>query len=805
MRLPFPLLALGFLFLAPCASAATRTVAYEWDTAAYFKARQNNTGSRVVLDQVDNRLRVTVPPGAPADGYYNFLLTPANTIVSGKQYTAVVTFEISTPTTYPGRFYLFARNTAGENHDIWQQWIGDAGSPRTISVPLDLPSVEGGGWTLHLGMHGPGSIIFDRLVIYEGIETAAVPATTGGTAVSTLPPGVTPSTGFVPFTLDPPAGKTPLTLSLANYKFIPDSKDAAVTNALQFQQALKDCRTQRATVLVIPPGTYRFAGPRSITFDGLEDLTIDGQGAVFIIQELARDGGAFVVRNCTRTVIKNLVIDWDWNAQPIASLGVVSNLSADKKQCDITFPDLDAAQTAVTRATPWKSMTAMDPVTLVRTAAHDPVTMRALTNGYKVPPGTTFAAGSAGNVLRVTFPSPATLRNGQAYFIRHLYYEMGAFKVSDSSHLAFDAVTIRSIPGMGWVFLGSTHHVTLTNCHIKRAPGSRTPLTTAADGIHIGESQGNFIIRDCTFTGMGDDVINLHDNCYQGELVRDPSDSAKLTLINCKSHNLRMVAGDHLQFYDADYANLNRSSAPVTRQVATYTTDNKTGLTRITFTSALPEPLSARAIVRNTRFKTTNVLIANCAFEYTNGRGILLSTHGTTVENCKFTHVAGAPIRLETNITQPHWSEGHGASNILIRNNVFDENNQSINSKGAIIWGGVTLPWGPSDTALFDTVTIENNRFVNCPGPAVFLSNSANVVVRGNRIEHTRVIPGATPFASTLHIARSSGLALGGNTWTHSVEPANGYGIVYDPATVKNFSAATNVVNAPVPPATGAR
>lgn len=796
MRFP-PAIFLGLLLLTPCTQASTRTVAYEWDTSAYYKARVNNTGTRAVLDQIDGRLRVTVPPGAPADAYYNFLLTPAKTLVSGKQYTAVVTFEISTPTTYPGRFYLFARNTAGENHDIWQQWIGDAGTSRTISMPLDLPVVEGGTWTLHLGMHGPGSIILDRLVIYDGIETATVAPATGGTAVSTFPPGVTPATGFVPFTLTPPAAKTPVTLSLANYQFVPDSTEAAATNALQFQKALKDCRTRRATTLVIPPGTYRFAGARSIVFDGLEDLTIDARGAVFIIQELARDGGAFVLRNCSRLVIKNLVIDWDWAAQPIASLGVVSHLSADKKQCDLTFPDLDAPRTALTRVTPWKSLTAMDPDTLVRTPAIDPVTLRAVTNNFRVPPGTTITAGSADNVLHATFPSAATLRNGQAYFIRHLYYEMGAFKVSDSSHLVFDSVTIRSIPGMGWVFVGSTHDVALLNCHIRRAPGSRTPLTTAADGIHIGESQGNFIIRNCTFTGMGDDVINLHDNCYQGELVLDPSDPVKLTLINCKSHNLRMVVGDHLQFYDASYANLNRSPDPVTRQVAACTTDNKTGLTKITFTSPLPAPLSPRAIIRNTRFKTTNVLIADCLFEYTNGRGILLSTHGTTVENCRFTRVAGAPIRLETNITQPHWSEGHGASNILIRNNVFDENNQSNNSKGAIIWGGVTLPWGPTETALFNTLTIENNRFVNCPGPAVLLGNATNVIVRGNRIARTRSVPGATPYSATLFVTQSSGLALGGNTWMNSLPVPFNVGVVYDPATTARFSLETNTVTTP--------
>ncbi|HEY9247615.1 MAG TPA: right-handed parallel beta-helix repeat-containing protein [Rariglobus sp.] len=787
MRFP-PAVFLGLLLLAPCLSAA-RTVAYEWDTAAYYKARQNNTGTRVVLDRVDGRLRVTVPPGSPAGGYYNYLLTPAGTLVSGKQYTAVVTFEISTPVAYPGKFYLFARNSAGNQHDIWQPWIGEPGPARTISMPLDLPVIGDGTWTLYAGMLGPGSLIIDRLVIHDGIETATIAPSTAGKPVSTLPPGVTPATGFVPFTLNPPAAKKPRVISLADYPFVAGDTADSAANALRFQQALKDCRTQKATSLLVPPGTYRFSGVRTLNFEGLEDLTIDGQGAVFVIEELTRDGAAFAVKNCTRMVIKNLFLDWNWNTRPIASLGTVSNLSADKKQCDFTFPDLDAAQTALTRATPWKTLLVMDPEKLVR---DDP-------DVYLVPPATTLAAGQGDNVLHATFPSPTPLVNGRTYAIRHLYYEMAAFKVTDSSHLVFDSVTLHSMPGMGWVFLSATHDVALLNCHIRRAPGSRHPLTTAADGVHIGESQGNFIIRGCTFTGMGDDVINLHDNCYQGELAPDPSDPAKLTLVNCKSHQLRILPGDRLQFYDADYAHLNRSPSAVTRQVAASTTDNTTGLTRITFTTPLPSPLAPQSILRNTRFKTTNVLIADCLFEYANGRGILLSTHGTTVENCRFTHVFGAPVRLETNITQPHWAEGHGASNILIRNNVFEDNNPSGNSKGATLWAGVTLPWGPTETTLFDTLTIEHNRFVNCPGPAVLLANATNVVVRGNLIEHTRPIPNATPYSATLFVAQSSGLALGGNTWTHSVASPPAYGVVYDPATTRNLSADTNVAKAATP------
>lgn len=772
----------ALLCLASPSSAAERTVAYEWNTVATYESRQGNTGGPWQFELVEKGLLVTMPPTVQKAGYYNYFLATPGTLVGGHKYTAEVTFEIAKPTLYPGRFYMFARNTDGNQHDIWQTWIGEPGRTRTLSLPLDLPKIAGGEWNFYLGVQGPGAIIVKSLVIYDGITTAAIPPVLNAPLASTLPPGVAPTQGYKPFTPEPPVVAKPLTLSMANYEFVADSKEAAANNSLQFLQAIKDCRARNATTLLIPKGTYRFAGVRSIPFDSLKDITIDGQGSLFIIQEMMRDGAAFLVRNCERMVIKDLTIDWDWNTTPIASLGVVSNLSDDRKQCDFTFPDLDAAQTALTKTTPWKAMIRMDPKTLVRDD----------NNVYNLPRNLVVAAGPAGNVLRVTFPSAAPVENGRTYAIRHLYYEMCAFKVGDSGHLVFDSVTVNSIPGMGWLFTGAMHHFALINCHIIRPEGSRRALTTAADGVHVGESMGNMIIKDCSFTGMGDDAINLHDNCYQAEAVTDPSDPARLTLLNCRTYTLRITPGDSLQFYDPDYANLNRAAEPVVREVATVQSDNAAGRTELTFTTPLPSPLTPQAIIRNTRYQTRNVLIDNCTFEYTSGRGILLSTYDTTLQNCRFDHVFGAPIRFETNITQPHWSEGHGCADVLIRDNVFENCNLADNSKGAIIWGGVIIPWGPTGLPLFRNVTIENNRFINAPGPAVLMSNTANVIVRDNRIETTREMANATDYSGTLFFSNSSGLALGGNGWLNTAGTPAAGGVVYDPADTTNIDATGN-------------
>lgn len=773
---------------APSAFAALGSAVYTLDPVPYFNTHPNGPDHRWVLSLVDGKLQVTLPADTPPEGFYNFLVSPTTTLVGGQQYTAVLTFRTVTPTTYPSYFYMFARPAVGgtTDYDIWRQWLGEAGeTARTITFPLDLAAYTAGNWRLHVGMKGPGSFIIDSFVIYNGTTKDTQPAVANVTPVSTLPAGVTAATGYAASTITPPNAAAPVTLSLANYTFVAGSTAASATNATEFQRALNDARTLNATTLLIPPGTYYFSGIRTMVLNDVDDLVIDGQGAVLVFRQINNDGQAIQMQNCSRVVVKNLVLDWDWSVKPIASLGTVSNLSADKKQCDFTFADLDATQTNLVRTTAWTKIFEMDATKLVRTGA----------TIYGVPSGTTIAAGPAANVLRATFTSAAPLENGKSYCIRHLYYDMGGFKVLDSNHLTFDAVTIRSMPGMGWQFNGAMHHWQLVNCVIDRAPGARTPLTTAADGVHVTESQGHLVIKGCVFRGSGDDSINIHDNCYQGVAVTYPGDATRLTLLKCKSYQLRIQPGDTLRFHDPDFTELGGSSAPVTRQVATVAhTDSTTQQLTITFTAALPAGLSPNVIVRNTRFASADVRIAGCQFLQTNGHGILFSGEDATIEACYFRNVYITPIQLEANIVQPLWAEGRGVSNVLIRNNTFDANNQLVESDGAAIWAGPSLPWGPTAAHLFDTITIEDNRFFNNPGPIVSLHNAANVVVRHNRTDYTQAIPKATRHSNAILVTASDGLALGGNTWVNTVASPHAYGVVRDSADVTNWSAGTNAV-----------
>jgi hypothetical protein len=786
MRLYPSLIILGLLLLTPLASfAALGSAVYTLDPAAFVISRHGTNYRYALAVASGGGLQVTLPSSTPQNTstFYEYLTTPSSILAGGNQYTAVITFRTATATNYPGNFYAYARPAAGgDKYDIRQSWIGEPGeSSRTVTIPLDLGAYTAGTWIFHMGITGPGALIIDSLVIYNGSADATVLPVANGIPVSTLPTGVTAATGYTAFTPANPGTSGP-TVSMAGYNFVANSTSAAATNASQLQQALTDCKNQGASKLIIPTGTYYLAKSSSISINNLDDFTLDGQGSTLVFRQLTGDGCAFLQQNCDRIVIKNLILDWDWAYKPIASLGVVSNLSADKKQCDITFPDLDATQTALTRVTPWTKLFQMDPVHLVHSVP----------GSYSVPGGTTIAATSTGNVLHVTFPSASSLVDGETYCIRHLYYEMACFKVLDNTHLTYDSVEIRSMPGMGWLFEAGMKNWQLDNCHIRRATGGRTPLTTAADGIHVTESEGNLIIKNGTFTGCGDDVINLHDTVYQGIVTPDTANSAKLTLANCPSYRLRLQTGDVVQFYDADYDNLNSSTAPVTRTVASVTSNNAIPETTITFTAALPSTLSPQAILRNARFNTANVRIAACQFLYTNGHGILLSTEDTTVENCYFRNIFSTPIQFEANIVQPLWSEGKGASNVVVRNNTFENNNQGGDSGAASIWAGTSLPWGQTNVAVFNKLLFEGNRFFNSPGPILSLNNCSNVIARDNRVDTSELVSNATATSAAIVTTRSAGLALGGNSWFDWIPTPYDYGVVYDPAIITNIDTGTN-------------
>jgi hypothetical protein len=790
-----PLTLLAFV-VSLATSASAQTPVFTWNpNDLYNETHPPRSGDEWTTDWIarpggGTSLKVTVPPTADLGRYYNFISVPAGVLQNGQEYTAKLTFEVAVPTGFPRTFHMFARNSAGFGYDILRQLLDDPGHTRTETFIIDLRTIgTGNSWTFFVGMQGPGAIIVDSFTIVSGSGNVAAVAATSGTPESNLPAGVTEATGSPAIVIAPPVvPATPVTLSLANYGLVADangvpvSQTVAAQNAVNLQTALNDCKTLNATTLTFPPGTYRISPDSNLLLNALDDFTIDGQGAELIFTKL-RGGSHFDVYRCQRTVIKNLFIDWDWDANPISSLAQVQNFTqtGETASFDLTFPDLNAAQTLKRTSVKWMSMLEYNPTTLMRT------------NPEKNDVGTSTVftfSNVANNTVHVSAtPYKPVLKNGKYYCIRHLYYQTIAFKLIRSNDVAFDNVTVYSNPGMNWVLTDGAHHVRLLNCSVKRRTGSRNPYTSAADGVHADQTSGNIELIGCYFTGLGDDSINLHNNCWQGGFDFAYSTVDKLRFLNCA---LRIAPNDTLEFFDASYAPLNVSL--VVKTIQSTKDENGKYTMDVTFTTPVPAGIPRLAIVRNRAYEISNVRIKSCTFHDTNGRAMLLSAKNVTVESCYFHHVFSSPIQLHTEIKANSWAEGSGAQNIVIRSNIFENNNTLGKWAGAEIHAGAIIPWGLTPEPLFKDILIESNIFWNSPGPSAAFESSQNVVVLGNEFRFSQNRTDATRYAGSLFAANSSLLALGGNTWVHwfpgmTATPA----VVYDPATTSSLDPQTNV------------
>lgn len=709
--------------------------------------------------------------GATGDGWNTLISVPAGVLRGGEEYLAELRYRVIAAPPYPGNpffgsFHMFARSkTLGQERDVWQNWLGDPGDRGTVRMPMVLAPVD--DWTFTVGCKGAGTLIVEDLVIRAGTGFAFVPA-----AADAAPPpaeAAPVATGCGPVAIDPPAAGDGPALSVADFGMLPGAdadEQAAAANALGLARALRACRERRAARLLIPPGTYRMAPKDPLQVEGLQDLRIDAAGAELVYCRLLRNASAWNLRDCHRLAIRGLAIDWDWDLNPIASVARVESLAEDRRSAVLAFPDLAPATVARLKDAAW---TAMVPI--------DPATLRPI-GSQRLSPKPTVREDGPDGALRAAFADPLPLRAGAHYLIRHLYYEMGAFKITDSSHLLFEDVTVHSMPGMGWVCRGDLHHLSLQRCTIARKPGTRRPYSTSADGFHILESQGAILIEDSEITGTGDDCVNIHDNNAQGVRKEGPT---TLTLINNPRWRMKAAPGDRIELFRPDFAPLGWTGTVA--QVA-YSGNDAV----LEFAEPLPEPLSPLSIACNRRYGTCDVRIARNRFG--SGR-VMISARRATIEDNRMDHPPANAIQLATEIAGNLWSEGSGNEDVVIRRNTIRGANAAGKFGGPAIHAVPVLPAGRTSHPLFRRILIEDNRLIDCHGPFLSLGACADVVVRGNRIEADAPVPGANALAGCITAACSSGLRLGGNVWKAGAGQAKP-GVLWDPATCSDVRADGN-------------
>ncbi len=595
------------------------------------------------------------------------------------------------------------------------------------------------------------------------------------------------ATGSEEFTVDLPK-PSEKTVSVADFGAKPENPD----NTKEFNDAIASCAADGIGKLIVPKGVYRFTSNNPVKFNGLKDFEFDGQGSEFIW--LKERGGLIEINGCERTLFRNFFVDWDWDKDPVGSVVKIAAVAEDGSYVDAVFTDYEKF--------PKRNMR----IGIIE--GLDPATMSVgYENGISI--GFEFFKGRADtppakyewlsdNSFRLYASDQGRqsifarkMKTGMLFRIRHYVYDMAGIAMIDNKHLTLSDVTIYSCPSHAFVSAGEQHHWQFLNTNIKIRPGTKRPLTCSADHHHIARSQGYFKMDGCDFGFGGDDCLNVHDT------TGFASKNGEKTLLTKNMDVGYYREGDLVELRNDDY-----SPTAYTSRLLKKSGEQKgrKGVYELTFEDPLPEQKGSGFILFNRRFGSKNIIIRNSFFHDNKARGLLLLANGITIENNRFFHNEMGAVKIETGYTFNVWSEGYGASNIVIRNNVFENVNPIgayPNEKQPVIYMSVYLKSDPSVEKtmypILNNILVEKNSFLNNPGAIAYICSAGNVVIRDNRIENTVSRRENLPFRGSIGAAYASDLAIVNNTWIKS-DFVTKPGIFADIETTRNIVFEGNIV-----------
>jgi hypothetical protein len=228
--------------------------------------------------------------------------------------------------------------------------------------------------------------------------------------------------------------------------------------------------------------------------------------------------------------------------------------------------------------------------------------------------------------------------------------------------------------------------------------------------------------------------------------------------------------GDEVWFMDGQ--TVQRGSTATIKEIREFRDgNNKVTAKQIIFEQKIPESIKEKDALEN---KTWNaeLEVRNCKImKKHRARGLLISTPMRAVVENNYFRTAGAAILVEGDVN--YWYESGAVSDLVIRNNVFED---CFSSGYGGDWGHAVMTIHPSfqpqsenDEAYHRNIRIENNTFKSFDYPILFARSVRGLTFNGNALSRTATYQ---PFAhnkATFVFDGCRDVRIEGNTYTEEV------------------------------------
>ncbi|MBE6815645.1 MAG: right-handed parallel beta-helix repeat-containing protein [Ruminococcaceae bacterium] len=313
------------------------------------------------------------------------------------------------------------------------------------------------------------------------------------------------------------------------------------------------------------------------------------------------------------------------------------------------------------------------------------------------------------NVLRVHFKNPEiTFKEGTTIQTRNIIRDQVGSFFERCKNLHFENMRVKFMHGLGMVSQ-FCENVTFLNCDF--TPAEHRTVASTADFFQFSGCRGQLKIQNCKAYGAHDDYVNVHGTHLRIIKANKREKSITVRFMHPESWGFQAFEiGDELEFIKWDTLKPYFDNVKVVDFTKLDETDIKLYLDR-----ALPEIELNKDVVENASW-TPDLLVQNCSFSQTAGRGILATTRGKVViENNNFYKLWGPALLIEDDCN--FWFESGYTKEIVFRNNVIDGCDF-----GPTFDGAPTIRYTPkvmdekSKEFVHGKLILENNVFKNCYG-----------------------------------------------------------------------------------------
>ncbi len=298
------------------------------------------------------------------------------------------------------------------------------------------------------------------------------------------------------------------------------------------------------------------------------------------------------------------------------------------------------------------------------------------------------------------------------YYLYDVRRQYAGIFVQNSKNVTFENVKQHFNYSLAFV-AQNTENITLTNLDF--TPEKGRVMCSVADFIQICMCRGKVIVKDCKFSGAGDDCMNVHG--FHFKISDKDNEKIVVRFMHPQSHGYNSFEkGDKIEFIHPETL-LPKGNATIldATMLSEYFIELTLDNTENAVVGEFVENVTACPEIEFINNEIDRIIT----------RGLLLTTRGkTNIENNSFYSTTMSGILLSDDAN--NWYESGMCLDMTIKNNVFDycgENGILIKPENKKYAG-----------AVHKNIIIEGNTFKKCERPCFDIKDSDNIVIKNNTI-----------------------------------------------------------------------